>query len=134
MAEAPTQLTFFNPCSFRGRRRWTTCSSMLNFSFSLGKEVICCSVQLLNHLSLKPAVSPIVTLETISPVHIHTEAHLHSCGLKVSTSDFYIHFKAGPHCQMFSKQLWSKLSLGLIKPIYAVSFSKAHVYEDLLGT
>lgn len=105
-----------------------------NFSFGLGKEVICCSVQLLNHLSLKPAASPIVTLETISPVHVHIEVHLHSYGLKIRTSNFYIHFKAGPHCQMFSKWLWSKLSLGLIKPIYAVSFSKAHVYGDLLGT
>lgn len=92
-----------------------------NFSFGLGKEVICCSVQLLNHLSLKPAVSPIVALESTSPVHGHTEAHLDSWCLKVSASNFCIHFKAGPHCQMFSKWLWSKLSLGLIKTIYAVS-------------
>lgn len=93
----------------------------------------CCSEQLLNHSLPKPAVGLTVTPGS-SPVHLHVEVLSHSCGLKVSTGDFYIHFRAGPHCQMFSMWLWSKLSLALINPIDAVSFSKAHVYRDLLGT
>ncbi|TRZ21891.1 hypothetical protein HGM15179_005180 [Zosterops borbonicus] len=55
----------------------------------------CCSEQLLNHSLPKRAVGPTVTPGS-SPVHLHVEVLSHSCGLKVSTGDFYIHFTAGP--------------------------------------
>lgn len=93
----------------------------------------CCSDQLLNHSLPNSAVGPTVTSGS-SPVHLQVELLSHSCGLKVSTGDFYIQFRAGPHCQMFSTWLWSKLSLALINPIDAVSFSKAQVCRGLLGT
>lgn len=108
-------------------------AELCNSCFGWGKGALCCSEQLLNHPLPKPAVGPTVT-PGASPVHVRAESPSHSCGLKVSTGDFNIRFKAGPHCQMFSKWLRSKLSLALIKPVDAVSFSKAHVYRDLLGT
>jgi len=32
--------------------------------------------------------------------------HLKRCGCNISTTSFYIHFKAAPHCQMWQSGCW----------------------------
>ena len=49
-----------NPAAVEAEGDGLFAAACCNFCFGSGKEVICCSVQLLHHLQLKPAASPIV--------------------------------------------------------------------------
>lgn len=91
-------------------------------------------MQPLKHLSLKPVVSPIAILETISPAHVHSEVVYTYVTSKSALATFTFSLRLVLTARCSQCDCGVKWSLGLIKPIYAVSFSKAHVYRDVLGT